>query len=175
MLIFLSGRKEVVQAGEGVADPAGEYEGPFTRWFCHEEMRTALEQELRFVGVMETELRHGKLDFALEQSRGLTGGKDGGPVNENAPDNVHLLSDLCFIPFRRQEHEVPAMLKEIIRQAMLLGGGLGQVIREGVPPEAQHDGSQPEPEPEPEPELEPELDTSGASSDDSFRSADEYY
>jgi hypothetical protein len=135
LLIFLSGRKEVVQDGEGVADPAGKYEGTFTRWFCHEEMRTAHEQELRFVGVMETELRHGKPDFALEESQALTGGSDGGPVNTNAPDHVYLLSGLCFIPFRRQEHEVVAMLKEIERQAALPSGGLGL-----------------EPEPEPEPE-----------------------
>jgi hypothetical protein len=125
LLIFLSGRKEVVQDGEGVANPAGKYEGTFTRWFCHEEMRTAHEQELRFVGVMETELRHCKPDFALEKSQALTGGSDGGPVNTNAPDHVYLLSGLCFIPFRRQEHEVVAMLKEIERQAALPGGGLG--------------------------------------------------
>jgi hypothetical protein len=89
----------------------------------------------------------------------------GGPVNKNAPDNVHLLSDLCFIPFRRQDHEVPAMLQEITRQAILPGGGLGQVIHEGVPPrEAQHAGSQPEPSAvESEPELD---DMSSTSSDD---------
>eukprot|EP01043_Picozoa_sp_COSAG02_P024011 COSAG02_NODE_1299_length_13382_cov_14.723858_4_plen_441_part_00 len=117
LLLFLSGRKEVLLDGEGVADTAGDYEGPFTRWFCHEEMSTAREQKLRFVGVMETELRHGKPDFALEKSRAQTAGDDGGPIHEDVEDNLQLLKDLCFIPFRRQEHEVPAMLKEIIRQA----------------------------------------------------------
>jgi hypothetical protein len=36
LLMFLSGRKESEQAGESIADTAGEYEGLFTRWFCHE-------------------------------------------------------------------------------------------------------------------------------------------
>jgi hypothetical protein len=93
------------------------YQGLFTRWFCHEEMATAHEQKLRCVGVRETELRHGKPDFALEKSRALFGGKDGGPVNENAPANVRLLDDVCFLPFRREQHEIGAMLAEIIRQA----------------------------------------------------------
>eukprot|EP01046_Picozoa_sp_COSAG06_P045574 COSAG06_NODE_6321_length_2984_cov_1.050260_5_plen_86_part_00 len=61
-------------------------------------------------------------------------------ISTSRRTSLRLLDDLCFIPFRRQEHEVPAMLKEIIRQAALPGGGLGQVIHE------------PESEPEPEPE-----------------------
>eukprot|EP01043_Picozoa_sp_COSAG02_P037604 COSAG02_NODE_2835_length_7924_cov_8.681534_4_plen_1683_part_00 len=144
LLICLSGRKESVQAGESVADAAGEYEGTFTRWFCHEEMRMARQQNLRFVGVMETELRHGKPDFALEKSRARTGGKDGGAVHEYVEANLRLKDDICFIlmpSFRRQEHEVPAMLKEIIRQAF----PNKQVIREGLPPEALRDGTEPEP------------------------------
>ena len=107
LLIFLSGRKE----SGGHPDPAGLYEGPFSRWFCHEEMAAAHAAGLRCVGVMETEPRHGMPDFALEKSRALTGGKDGGPVNANAPQNVHLLDDICFVPLRRQEHEVQAMYK----------------------------------------------------------------
>ena len=44
MLIFLSGRKE----RDGMPDPHhGEYEGTFTRWFCHEEMHEALEAGLK--------------------------------------------------------------------------------------------------------------------------------
>jgi hypothetical protein len=124
MLIFLSGRKEVMQAGEGVADPNGDYEGPFTRWFCHEEIGTAREHELRFIGVMETELRHGKPDLALEKSRARTGHRHwaqgrhpGGPVHDEVEENLRLMDDICFIPFRRQEHEVRPMLAEIIRQA----------------------------------------------------------
>jgi hypothetical protein len=104
--------------------------------------------------LMETELRHCKPEFALEKSRARTGGKDSGPVHDGyVEENLRLMDDLCFIPFRRQRHEVPAMLQEIVQQAML-SSGLGQVIREGVPPEAQHDGSQ------------PELDHDGSRSDD---------
>ena len=113
LMIFLSGRKET----DGVADINGLYEGPFTRWFCHEEMTTAHEKGLRCIGVMETDDRKGRPDFGLEKSRALTGGSGGGPVNPNAKHNVHLLDDMTFIPYRRQQHEVDAMLKEIQRQA----------------------------------------------------------
>ena len=102
---------------------AGEYEGTFTRWFCHEEMGTAREQGLRFVGVMETDERHCKPDFALEKSRARTGGRNGGPVHDRVEENLRLMDDICFIPLRRQEHEVGPMLEEIIRQAKLRQGG----------------------------------------------------
>ena len=42
LMIFLSGRKEK----DGMPDRAGEYEGPFTRWFCH-ELRTKLAEGAR--------------------------------------------------------------------------------------------------------------------------------
>ena len=112
LMIFLSGRRET----DGVADMNGLYEGPFTRWFCHEEMTTAHEHGLRCIGVVETDERKGKPDMGLEKSRALTG-RRGGPVNPNAMHNVHLLADVCFIPFRRQQHEVDSMLAEIQRQA----------------------------------------------------------
>eukprot|EP01048_Picozoa_sp_COSAG05_P015867 COSAG05_NODE_1967_length_3771_cov_3.260076_1_plen_352_part_00 len=114
LLIFLSGRRET----DAVHDPHGEYEGPFTRWFCHEEMSMAWKQELNFVGVLETEERFCKPDFALEKKRAKTG-NSGGAVHANAARNVRLLDQLCFIPFRRQAHEVPAMIEEITRQAKL--------------------------------------------------------
>ena len=52
-------------------------EGPFTRWFCHEEMAAAHDAGLSFVGVMETEDRPGKPYFVAEKSRALLGGIDG--------------------------------------------------------------------------------------------------
>ena len=114
LLIFLSGRREK----DAQPDPLGEYEGPFTRWFCHEEMATAREHGLQCVGVMETDERHGKPEFALEKSRARTGGRGGGPVHtRHVEENLRLLDELCFIPYRRQEHEIGAMLAEIIRQA----------------------------------------------------------
>eukprot|EP01046_Picozoa_sp_COSAG06_P044449 COSAG06_NODE_5992_length_3164_cov_0.971289_2_plen_394_part_00 len=108
VLIFLSGRKEV----DGVADPNGNYEGPFTRWFCHAEMGTAREAGVPFVGVMETDKRHGEPDFAEEKRRGRHA------HDKFAAENVKLLDNLCFIPFRRQEHEIDAMLVEIGRQML---------------------------------------------------------
>eukprot|EP01046_Picozoa_sp_COSAG06_P102431 COSAG06_NODE_48596_length_331_cov_0.625000_1_plen_98_part_01 len=93
-------------------------------------------ERLRCIGVMETEERRCKPDFVLEKSRALTGGKDGGPVNANAARNLHLLNDICFIPLRRQEHEVQGMLAEIQKQAMEAPALLPfPVIAEGIPPE----------------------------------------
>ena len=111
LLIFLSGRTET----DGHPDPSGLYEGPFTRWFCHEEMHTAHLSGLKFVGVKENDSRHGKPDFVQEKTRAMKG-KDGGPVSEHAAANLHLLDDVCFIDFERQEHLVAAMLDEIERQ-----------------------------------------------------------
>jgi hypothetical protein len=73
--------------------------------------------------------------------------------DQHVEANLWLLDDVCFIPFRRQEHEVPTMLKEIIRQAALPGGGLGQVIREAVPPDSRGAPPEVQPEMQPEPQL----------------------
>ena len=114
LLIFLSGRKEIA----GHPDPSGPYEGPFTRWFCHEEMHTAQVSGLKFVGVKEDDSRYEKADIGQEKTRSMDG-KDGGPVNKHAAANLHLLDDVCFINFRRQKHDVAAMLDEIERQFAL--------------------------------------------------------
>ena len=53
-------------------------------------MVTAHEAGLRCVGVKEEEERFGKPDFALEKSRSLAGGKDGGPIHERAAMNARL-------------------------------------------------------------------------------------
>mgnify|MGYP003322286436 CR=1 FL=1 len=80
-------------------------------------MATAHAEGVRCIGVMETDERHGKPDFALEKSRARTG-KDGGPVHEKHVEaNLRLLDEVCFVPFRRQEHEIEGMLSEILRQA----------------------------------------------------------
>ena len=143
LMIFLSGRKET----KGVADVSGLYEGPFTRWFCHEEMTTAHEQELRCIGVMETDERKGRPDMGVEKSRALTG-RGGRPVNPNAIHNVHLLDDVCFIPFRRQQHEVDGMLTEIQKQAAEAPALRPYQWEPELESEPQLN-SEPEPEPEP--------------------------
>ena len=81
----------------GYADATGEYEGTFTRWFCHEEMTVAREQGLNIIGVKESDPRFGAPDMALERSRAMTGGPGGGPVNDKAAENVELLDQVCFI------------------------------------------------------------------------------
>jgi hypothetical protein len=81
-------------------------------------MHTAHCSGLKFVGVKEDDERHGKPDFAQEKARAMEGGKDGGPVHEHAAGNLHLLDDLCFIDFRRQQHEAQEMLCEIARQLL---------------------------------------------------------
>ena len=112
LIILLSGRKE----REGDPDSAGDYEGVFTSRLCHEQMAAARKVGVRIVGVMETDERHGKPDFALEKSRARAG-NGGGPVHDEAEANLRLLDEVCFVPLRRQEHEVPGMLGEILRQA----------------------------------------------------------
>jgi hypothetical protein len=118
MLLFLSGRKEL----DGVPDPHGLYEGPFTRPFCHHEMETARLKRLPVIGVKEDDCRFNKADFAEEKLRARTGGLNGGPITAYALDILALLegsSAVVFIPFRRQQHEKEAMLTEICSQYAL--------------------------------------------------------
>jgi hypothetical protein len=112
LLLFVSGRKEL----RGAADSSGEYEGPFTRWYCHQEMATARSERLPVIGVMEVEERYNKADLAEEKRRARTGGADGGPISEHAEDILALLDgprSVVFLPFRRQQHEWEPMLREI--------------------------------------------------------------
>ena len=162
LLVFLSGRKET----NGQPDINGVYEGPFTRWFCHEEMATAHAEGLRCVGVMETDPRHGQPDFVLEKSRARTGGKGGAPVHDKfVEQNLKLLDKICFIPLRRQEHEVQAMLTEITRQAEVAKRLVSVPVPVGVEPALDAPPEHPlrhthtpqasplaEPGPEPEPQ-----------------------
>ena len=70
---------------------------------------------MRCVGVKEEDERFGKPDFALEKSRSFSG-KDGGLIHERAAMNAKILDEICFINFRRQEHEMGAMTDEVVRQ-----------------------------------------------------------
>ena len=82
----------------------------------HEAISTSRTAGLRCCGVLESDARHGRPDFKLEAARARTGGNDGGPVHEQAERNTRILDDVCFIPLRRQAHEMGAMIHEIIRQ-----------------------------------------------------------
>eukprot|EP01047_Picozoa_sp_COSAG01_P058502 COSAG01_NODE_6904_length_3445_cov_3.883465_3_plen_87_part_00 len=81
-------------------------------------MCAAREHNLNIIGVKEEDIRFGLPDFALERQRALTGGKDEGPVHEQALENIRLLDQVCFIPRRTQAHETNAMLAEIVRQGI---------------------------------------------------------
>ncbi len=112
LLLFLSGRKEL----GGVPDASGEYEGPFTRWYCHQEIATARSQRLPVIGVMEVDEGKNKADLAEEKCRARTGAADGGPISEHKEDVLALLDgprSVVFLPFRRQQHELESMLTEI--------------------------------------------------------------
>jgi hypothetical protein len=116
-----------------------------TRWFCHEEIATAHEEGLRCIGVMETDPRHGQPDFVQEKTRARTGGKDGAPVHDkHVEQNLALLDEVCFIPFRRQAHEVHGMVAEILRQAL---------EAKPLKPAAVAVSAEPESEPESDPEV----------------------
>ena len=91
---------------------SGQYEGTFTRWYCHEEMHAAHNHKLKVVGVMATDEPHGKSNFAEEKRRARTGGTDGGPVSEHVETNLRLLDDYCNIPYRTEIHETGAFVNE---------------------------------------------------------------
>ena len=105
-VIFLSGRKETNRK----PDAAGQYEGTFTSWYCHQEMKEALDSGIKIIGIMETEDERGKPDFN-EEKRRCEG------VSEHSEQVVKLLDQVCFTPYRRQRHEVDGMLDEIVRQS----------------------------------------------------------
>ena len=112
LLLFLSGRKERA----GVPDSSGVYEGPFTRWYCHQEMAAARSERLPVIGVMEVEDRYNKVDFAEERRRARTGGANGGPISEHAENILALLEgdrSVVFINFRRDRDEWECMLDKI--------------------------------------------------------------
>lgn len=131
LLIFLSGRKEK----DGRADSNGKYQGVFTRWFCHEEIATARKEGLAVMGVMEKDERFGAPDIAEEKSRAMTC-RDGGPVHEQAVDNIKLLDEVCFIPRDTQQHQLPGYLEEIIRQGVVAAKA-GRTMDESVEGDAQ--------------------------------------
>ena len=98
----------------------GEYEGVFTRWYCHEEMNEAHVAGLKVIGVQEHASAPCRPNFALERSRALTAGKDAdgqpAPVSPHVEQNLKLLEDVCFdLSFERKKAMVDAMLKEIVR------------------------------------------------------------
>ncbi len=100
-------------------DSSGVYEGPFTRWYCHQQMATARSERLPVIGVMEVEERYNRADFAEEKHRARTGGANGGPISEHAENILALLdgpNSVVFLPFRRQQPEMVAMLAEICSQ-----------------------------------------------------------
>jgi hypothetical protein len=142
LLIFLSGRRET----DGEADKAGEYEGPFTRWYCHEEMATARKHGLTIVGVKEEDVRFGKPDFELERQRGMMGGKVGadgvcGPVHLQAPENLELLNKVCFISRRTQQHEIKGYIAEVIRQGVELPLASTRGANEGIDDEEEEEAA----------------------------------
>lgn len=93
--------------------------GLFTRYFCHAEMAEARAAGLEIVGVMEEDARHGRPNFEQERQRALTGGKNNGPVHPQAGENIKFLDTVSFIPRRTQEHEVRAMVDEILKCGLL--------------------------------------------------------
>lgn len=121
MLIFLSGRKE----RDGIPDPHhGQYEGTFTRWFCHEEMHAAMDAGLKIVGVQETAETDpsNAPNFDMERERAMNGGEDGGPIHPEAARHLDLLKSVVFIPRRVQQHELAAYLGEIMQQGIYAKG-----------------------------------------------------
>ena len=78
-------------------------DGYMGRPYCQKELRWGQQYGLRFIGVKETDERHGKADF--EQEKRL------------APaDLVHVLSDVDFDPYQRDADYTATMLDKIQRK-----------------------------------------------------------
>ena len=74
-------------------------DGLMSRPFCIKEQRWGIKYNCNFVGVVETDERHGKGDFAVEK--------------EAAPEDLkHLFDTVEFETFQRREHLVEAMVKK---------------------------------------------------------------
>ena len=82
-------------------------------------MATARSERLPVIGVREVEDRYNKADLAEEKRRARTGAANGGPITPRAEDILALLdgpNSVVFLPFRRQQNEMEAMLAEICSQ-----------------------------------------------------------
>lgn len=63
-------------------------------------MHAAQKAGIGILGVKEIDPQHGKPCFALEREQALEG-KDGGPISEHAPTNIHLLEEVCYTDWER--------------------------------------------------------------------------
>ena len=61
--------------------------GPFTSWYCHQEMHTAIKEGKPIIGVMEIERERNAPDFALERERCMG-------VSEHSEEVVKLLDEV---------------------------------------------------------------------------------
>ena len=124
VIILLTGRYERDGRACDSTTPGAVYESPFSRWFCHEELKTAREAGVRILGVQEMDERHNKPNFAkikeVVRSR-----PSSDPIHEAAEENLKLLDDTCFINLRVERHEVPSMMHEIETHAD------GNIFQEG--------------------------------------------
>jgi len=79
-------------------------DGTMARPFCQKEQRWAKKYGLGFIGVMETDARHGQVDLSKEELR--------------APSDLrHLVSgDIEFLKYERRAHQAQAMVQEIIER-----------------------------------------------------------
>ena len=96
----------------GDDDHAATKLGPIYEMVLSPEMATARAARVPFVGVKETDVRHCLPDFAEEKSRGRQ------VKCTCASENLRLLDEICFIPYRRELHEIDGMMNEIGRQML---------------------------------------------------------
>ena len=99
------------------------------RRFCQFEQRWGKLYGCNFVGVVETDSRHGAADFKKE--------KDRAPA-----DLKHLLDEIHFIHYRRRAYEATAMVEELVRRCNInpttsMLDALKFSIAEAVPPRSR--------------------------------------
>jgi hypothetical protein len=83
--------------------------GVMSRPFCNKEQRWGKAYQCNLIGILETDSRHGAPqppEKIFKQEK------------DSAPEDLkHLLDDVEFMPYRRREFELEAMVKEIVRRA----------------------------------------------------------
>ena len=109
-------------------------DGYFTRPYCLKELRWAKLYGCNLVGVVEKDLRHSPADFGLEARR--------------APaDLKHVLADVMFLEYQRQDYLEAAMvakITELCRAVTLKGKGKGKPNVQGKAPPSATDSPPPE-------------------------------
>jgi hypothetical protein len=117
-------------------------DGTTGRPFVQKELRQAFKLRKPFILIEETDDRFGKPDYGKETKPTLHVDSDTGRAILSQEQIDWLFNECTAIPVRRQAHELPAFLDEVVRQTRHACSGGGKHpppelsgLAEGVPPQ----------------------------------------